>query len=284
MDELIDLPDILLHRIVKLALLEDLGQRGDITSNALIKSDIKVQLNIVTRDSGVICGLRLVYLAFKLMDKNVEIDFFVNDGDKVEPQTIIGKIFGNARALLTAERTALNFLTLLSGISTQTRKFVDTIINYPTKITCTRKTIPNFRILQKYAVRCGGALNHRMNLSDAILIKDNHIAIAGDISQSIIKAKKVAGHSTSIEIEVDNLEQLSEALIEEIDLVLLDNMDLTMLKKAVSMCNGKAKTEASGGINLQNVKDVAQTGVDFIAVGALTHSFKSLDIGLDYFL
>lgn len=282
MDKFIPLPDIVLHPIVKSALLEDLGDRGDITSIALIGNDTTAKLDIVIRQSGVICGLQLAYLAFKLIDSNIKINFFVKDGDKVNAQTIIAKVEGKAQSLLTAERVALNFLTSLSGIATQTRNIVDIVSNFSVQITCTRKTIPNFRSLQKYAVRCGGAINHRMNLSDAILIKDNHIAIVGSVSKAIKRAKMFAGHCVPIEVEVDNLEQLNEALIEGIDLVLLDNMNLAMLKKAVSICFGKAKTEASGGMNLQNIKEVAQTGVDFISVGALTHSFKALDIGLDY--
>lgn len=283
MNQLLPLPDIILQPIVEAALLEDLNYKGDITSNALIDFDIIAKLNIVTREVGIISGLQLVYLTFKLLDKNIKIDFFVKDGDKVDNQTIIATVYGRAQALLAAERTALNFLTILSGIATQTRHVVDAIVGYPTQITCTRKTIPNIRSIQKYAVRCGGALNHRINLSDAILIKDNHIAILGSVSESIRRAKKIVGHSTTIEIEVDNLQQLEEALTEGVNLVLLDNMDLSMLKQAVLMCKKKAKTEASGGITLSTVVNIAKTGVDFIAIGALTHSFKSLDIGLDYF-
>ncbi|MBN3859335.1 MAG: carboxylating nicotinate-nucleotide diphosphorylase [Neisseriaceae bacterium] len=282
MEELMPLPRVILQPMVENALLEDLGERGDITSLALIDSDVLTELNIIAREAGVICGLELMYLAFKLIDKNIEINYLVNDGDRVEAKTIIATVSGRAQALLTAERTALNFLTLLSGIATQTRSIVDEIQDFPAQITCTRKTIPNLRAIQKYAVRCGGAINHRMNLSDAILIKDNHIAIVGGISEAIRRAKLIAGHNIPIEVEIDNLNQLEKALFEGIQLVLLDNMDYPTMKQAVKMCQGKARTEASGGITLKTVKDVARTGVDFIAIGALTHSFKSLDIGLDY--
>ena len=200
----------------------------------------------------------------------------------VEAGAVLATVHGNARNLLTAERTALNFMTHLSGIATDTKKVVDSVAAYPAQITCTRKTIPGLRIVQKYAVRCGGGRNHRLGLDDAILIKDNHIAIAGDIKTAIEQAQEFAGHLIPIEVEVDTLAQLEQALDAGVSLVLLDNMSPEILSQAVAMCKGRAKTEASGGITPKTVQAVAETGVDFIAMGYLTHSTTALDIGLDF--
>ena len=276
------LDEVLLTPIVEAALREDLGRRGDVTSQATIPAKMQAKLQIKARQAGVICGMDLARLAFRLIDTNIEFVAKVHDGERVAANTVLAIVSGNARHLLTAERTALNFMTHLSGIATATRQIVDSVAEYPAQITCTRKTIPGLRIVQKYAVRCGGGRNHRLGLDDAILIKDNHIAIAGDISTAIKQAQAFAGHLIPIEVEVDTLEQLEQALAVGVNIVLLDNMAPDVLTRAVAMCHGKAKTEASGGITPETVKAVAETGVDFIAMGYLTHSTTALDIGLDF--
>ena len=276
------LDDVLLKPLVEDALAEDLGRRGDVTSQATIPADMQAQLQIKARQSGVICGMDLARLSFALVDANIEFVAQVQDGETVAAGAVLATVKGNARHLLTAERTALNFMTHLSGIATATRQIVDSVAQYPAQITCTRKTIPGLRIVQKYAVRCGGGRNHRLGLDDAILIKDNHIAIAGDIKTAIEQAQHFAGHLIPIEVEVDTLEQLEQALEAGVSLVLLDNMSPETLSQAVAMCKGRAKTEASGGITPETVQAAASTGVDFIAMGYLTHSTTALDIGLDF--
>lgn len=276
------LANLVIKPWVEAALVEDLGRRGDVTSQATIPADKQAKLDIRARQSGVICGMDLARLAFELVDDEIEFCATITDGDWVDAGSILAQVSGNARNLLTAERTALNFLTHLSGIATATRQIVDSVAEFPAQITCTRKTIPGLRVLQKYAVRCGGGRNHRLGLDDAILIKDNHIAISGNITTAIAQAKALAGHLIPIEVEVDNLEQLEEALDAGVNLVLLDNMSPSMLTKAVAMCQGRAQTEASGGITPGSVFAVAKTGVDFIAMGYLTHSTTALDIGLDF--
>lgn len=276
------LDEVLLKPVVISALTEDLGRRGDVTSQATIPATMQAQLQIKARQAGVICGMDLARLAFSMVDAQIEFEAQVVDGESVSADTVLATVSGNARHLLTAERTALNFLTHLSGIATATRDIVDSVADYPAQITCTRKTIPGLRVVQKYAVRCGGGRNHRLGLDDAILIKDNHIAIAGDITAAIKQAQDFAGHLIPIEVEVDNLDQLALALETGVDLVLLDNMSPEILVQAVAMCQGRAKTEASGGITPASVQAVAKTGVDFIAMGYLTHSTTALDIGLDF--
>ena len=276
------LDEVLLKPLVEAALTEDLGRRGDVTSQATIPADMQAQLQIKARQAGVICGMDLARLSFALVDAQIEFAAQVVDGETVAAGTVLAIVGGNARHLLTAERTALNFMTHLSGIATATRQIVDSVAEYPAQITCTRKTIPGLRTVQKYAVRCGGGRNHRLGLDDAILIKDNHIAIAGDIKTAIQQAQDFAGHLIPIEVEVDTLVQLEQALEAGVSLVLLDNMSPETLSKAVTMCKGRAKTEASGGITPETVQAVAETGVDFIAMGYLTHSTTALDIGLDF--
>lgn len=276
------LDQVLLKPLVEVALAEDLGRRGDVTSQATIPAEVQAQLQIRARQTGVICGIDLARLAFELIDAQIEFVAQVADGQSVEAGSVLATVRGNARHLLTAERTALNFMTHLSGIATATRQIVDSVAEYPAQITCTRKTIPGLRTVQKYAVRCGGGRNHRLGLDDAILIKDNHIAIAGDITTAIQQAQDFAGHLMPIEVEVDTLAQLELALDAGANLVLLDNMAPKLLRQAVIMCQGRAKTEASGGITPESVRAVAETGVDFIAMGYLTHSTTALDIGLDF--
>ncbi len=277
-----ELNEVLLKPLVKAALIEDLGRRGDVTSQATIPTAMQAQLQIKSRQAGVVCGMDLARLSFAVIDAQIEFVAQVVDGERVSAGAVLAIVRGNARHLLTAERTALNFMTHLSGIATATRQIVDSVAEYPAQITCTRKTIPGLRIVQKYAVRCGGGRNHRLGLDDAILIKDNHIAIAGDITTAIKQAQAFAGHLIPIEVEVDNLEQLALALDAGVSLVLLDNMSPAILAQAVVMCTGRAKTEASGGITPETVQAVAKTGVDFIAMGYLTHSTTALDIGLDF--
>ncbi|MGX8220482.1 carboxylating nicotinate-nucleotide diphosphorylase [Psychrobacter celer] len=276
------LNEVLLRPLVEAALTEDLGRRGDVTSQATIPADMQAQLQLKARQAGVICGMDLARLAFGMVDTQIGFDAQIADGERVEAGTVLATVRGNARHLLTAERTALNFMTHLSGIATATRQIVDSVAAYPAQITCTRKTIPGLRTVQKYAVRCGGGRNHRLGLDDAILIKDNHIAIAGDIATAIKQAQDFAGHLIPIEVEVDTLAQLAQALDAGASLVLLDNMTPDVLAQAVAMCQGRAKTEASGGITPETVQAVAQAGVDFIAMGYLTHSTTALDIGLDF--
>ncbi|WP_296403864.1 carboxylating nicotinate-nucleotide diphosphorylase [Psychrobacter sp.] len=280
------LNDVLLIPLINNALNEDLGRRGDVTSQATIPAVKQASLTLTVRDDGVVCGLDLARLAFEQVDSSIEFTAHTHDGAWVTKGEILATISGNARNLLTAERTALNFMTHLSGIATATRKVVDLVADYPTQITCTRKTIPGLRSIQKYAVRCGGGRNHRLGLDDAILIKDNHIAIAGNITKAIAQAKQLAGHLIPIEIEVDTLQQLQQAIDAGAELVLLDNMDPETLREAVAMCkyqqNANIKTEASGGITPDDVVTVAKTGVDFIAMGYLTHSTTALDIGMDF--
>lgn len=277
------LPDVILQPLVEAALREDLGRRGDVTSAAVISTQKEAQLHIVARESGVLCGIDLARMTFQTMSPHLKFSAHLEDGALLKPNTVIASIQGNAHAILSAERTALNFLTHLSGISTTTHQIQNSISHTTTRLTCTRKTIPGLRDIQKYAVRTGGARNHRMGLDDAILIKDNHIALSdGDIISTIRKAKAYAGHLIPVEVEVDTLEQLELVLHEGVSLVLLDNMNPEMLKEAVAKCKGKAATEASGGITPQKALAVAETGVDFMALGYLTHSARYLDIGLDF--
>ena len=275
------LPHLLFEKSVKEALLEDLGRAGDITSEAIFNKNIKIEAALVTRKCGVLCGTATALTAFKLIDPEIKFDNKLKDTALVNSGDIIARINGSATSILAAERVALNFLGHLSGISTLTANYVSQISHTHTKICDTRKTTPNLRALEKYAVSCGGGVNHRFGLDDAILIKDNHIAVAGGVAAALRAAKQKIGHLVKIEIEVDTLDQLHEALSEGVDVVLLDNMSLPQLAEAVRMINKQALSEASGGISLDTVAAVAETGVDLISVGALTHSAPVLDVGLD---
>ncbi|UOO88768.1 carboxylating nicotinate-nucleotide diphosphorylase [Vitreoscilla massiliensis] len=277
------LPQPLILPMVQAALLEDLGRRADVTSEAVIAAAQTCQLHIVAREQGVLCGIDLARLSFEAMGVGLAFETKVNDGDVLQRGDIIATVQGNARAILSAERTALNFLTHLSGIATTTQQIQASIAYTQAQVTCTRKTMPGLRVLQKFAVRVGGGRNHRLGLDDAILIKDNHIALAGgDLSAVIQQAKAYAGHLIPIEIEVDNLRQLEKVLQEGVSLVLLDNMSVEDLRTAVDMCQGQCQTEASGGLNPDTAVIVAETGVDFLAMGYVTHSARYLDIGMDY--
>ena len=288
---LFPLPDTLLRPMVEQALNEDLGMRGDITSNAIITSDKTAKFSLVSREDGVIAGMDLARLAFTIKDPLVNFQAEIHDGQTVSAGQTLATVEGNARALLAAERTALNYLTHLSGIATATARAVAEVAEvaeYGTDIVCSRKTIPLLRVLQKYAVRAGGGKNHRMGLYDAVLIKDNHLAYCDDIAQAVRQAKQAVGPSTCVEIEVDTLAQLDEAIAAGAERILLDNMDDETLKEAANRCHTQTAhphtiyCEASGGIGFDRLKRVAQTGVDGIALGYLTHSSRSLDIGLDF--
>lgn len=275
------LPDLILDPIVRLALTEDLGRAGDLTTDATIAPGTQMRAEIRARKTGILAGMDAAAYALKLVDPAVELDVHINDGGKLAPGAAIAALSGPARSILTAERTMLNFLGRLSGIATLTGEFVEKVSGTDATIVCTRKTTPGHRAVEKRAVRCGGGTSHRYGLDDAILIKDNHIAACGSISEALKRAHAYAGHLRMIEIEVDTLEQLEEALPHKPHAVLLDNMDTGTLKKAVAMINGTCKAEASGGVNLETVAGIAATGVDYISVGALTHSASNLDVGLD---
>ena len=276
------LSPLLIEDIVRTALKEDLGHGHDVTCESVIPHNMLAKANIVARQAGVLAGLVPALSAFTFMDPDFDFDIQKHDGDTLGRGDIIASIEGPARALLSAERTALNFLTHLSGIASLTAEYVALTEGTHAHITCTRKTLPGLRALQKYAVSVGGGMNHRHGLDDAILIKDNHIAIAGGITQALEYAKANAGHMVKIEIEVDTLDQLDEVMrTGYADVVMLDNFSLDDLKTAIEKIDGKLLTEASGGVNLDTVKEIAETGVDYISVGALTHSAPALDIALD---
>ncbi|WP_095204535.1 carboxylating nicotinate-nucleotide diphosphorylase [Mesorhizobium carmichaelinearum] len=281
MTSLAPLPQIIMEPIVRSALLEDLGRAGDITSDAIIPADCKATFALNARQAGVVAGLDLVMFAFLLVDPGISIQLRCPEGGKVSSGETIANVSGPARSLLAAERTALNFLSRLSGIATATAALVDAVRGHNTKIVCTRKTTPGLRVLEKYAVRAGGGANHRFGLDDAVLIKDNHIAIAGDIRTAIERARGAIGHMVKIEVEVDTLEQLEMALQVGVDAVLLDNMSVEELAQAVALVGGRAITEASGRVTLASAAAIATTGVDLISVGWLTHSAPILDIGMD---
>ncbi len=275
------LPRVLLEPLVRAALLEDLGRAGDITTDALVPPHTCAAAAFVARQPGVVAGLDLAALAFHLVDPDVTLTPERQDGDALQPGDVIARLDGPARGILTGERVALNFMGHLSGIATATAQVAAAIAHTSARITCTRKTTPNLRAVEKYAVRCGGGRNHRFGLDDAILIKDNHIAIAGGIAPALSRARAYAGHLVKIEIEVDTLAQLAEVLEIGADAVLLDNMTPDQLREAVRMVSGRAITEASGGIDLERAPAVAETGVDLLSAGWLTHSARVLDIGLD---
>ena len=276
-----ELPGLMIEDQVRAALLEDLGRAGDITSNATIGPEKQARAEMNSREAGVIAGLPLAEAAFRLIDPAIQFEALVSDGARVEPGTMIARISGPARGLLSAERVALNYLMHLSGIATHTARFADLIAHTKAKVTCTRKTIPGLRAVEKYAVRCGGGSSHRYGLDDAILIKDNHIAVAGGITAALKAAKAFAGHLVRIEIEVDTLAQFAEVLEQGADVCLLDNMGPDMLRQAVAMNNGRITLEASGNVNLDTILAIAETGVDYISTSKITMAAPTLDIGLD---
>ncbi len=272
---------IVVEPIVRAALLEDIARGSDLTTDAIVPADLRARARIAAREAGIVCGMSFAALAFELLDPRAEVERVVADGQRVAAGGTIANVHCNARALLTAERTSLTLLGRLSGIATATRALVDAIAGTRAKIADTRKTTPGLRALEKYAVRCGGGTNHRFGLDDAVLVKDNHLALAGSIRAAVAAVRAHAGHMVKVEVEVDTLEQLREALDEPIDAVLLDNLSPEMLTQAVRIVDGRVLAEASGGITARTILEVACSGVDIISVGALTHSAAALDVGLD---
>lgn len=275
------LPQLLVDEAVKSALLEDWGRAGDITSQATLPEAASARAVIAARKPGVVSGLSCAESAFRQTNPALEFEPVARDGDRMSSGDVVARIEGPARSLLAAERVALNFLGHLSGIATATSRFADVIAHTKADIVCTRKTTPGLRAFEKYAVRCGGGSNHRFGLDDAILIKDNHVAVAGGVIPAIEAARSFAGHLVKIEVEVDTLEQLREALTAAPDVVMLDNMSPDLLRQAVGIADGRVLLEASGGIELDTVKAVAEAGVDLISSGWITHSAPVLDLGLD---
>jgi nicotinate-nucleotide pyrophosphorylase (carboxylating) len=278
----VSLPPLIVEETVRRALLEDLGVGLDVTTGALVPDTKTGKAVMRARRPGVLAGLPCAVAAFRLLDAGIAVSVHKADGDRLEEGEDILTVIGLAAAILAAERTALNFVTLLSGVATETRRYVEAVQGTRANIVCTRKTLPGLRALQKYAVRMGGGRNHRFGLGDGILIKDNHIALAGGIAEAIALARNSAGHMVKIEVEVDTLAQLREVIdTGGIDSVLLDNMTPDQMREAVTIVAGRMATEASGTVRLDTVRAIAETGVDLISVGALTHSVTALDIGLD---
>ncbi len=271
----------MIEPVVRAALLEDLGRAGDITTDALIPDGQMAEAVIASRKPGAISGVTVAAMAFRLLAPDMQCEIVRPDGSRVAPGDVVMRIAGSGRALLSAERTALNFLCRLSGIATATAELVEAAKGTRARITCTRKTTPGLRFLEKAAVRAGGGANHRFGLDDAVLIKDNHVALAGGVAVAVRRVRERVGHLVKIEIEVDTLDQLREAMTAAPDAVLLDNMPPDVLREAVGIVDGRAVTEASGGITLESVPAIAAAGVDLISAGWLTHSAKSLDLGLD---
>jgi nicotinate-nucleotide pyrophosphorylase (carboxylating) len=275
------LPDLLIEPVVRAALAEDLGRAGDLTSQACIDPDARLEASFGVRQGGVIAGLACARLAVLALDPAARFEARLRDGDRVQPGAVAAVVSANARALLSAERTALNLMGRLSGVATLTRTYVDAVAGTGALIVDTRKTTPGLRHLEKYAVRCGGGVNHRFGLDDAILIKDNHVAACGGVGEALRRARAAAGHLTKIEVEVDSLDQLREALPHRPDVIMLDNFTPDQIRQAVAITAGQVILEASGGVNLQTVRGIAEAGPQVISVGALTHSAPVLDIGLD---
>ncbi|MBR0650106.1 carboxylating nicotinate-nucleotide diphosphorylase [Roseomonas terrae] len=275
------LPQVMLEPLVRAALLEDLGRAGDVTTDAIVTATETARVGLIAREAGVVAGLDLALMAFRLIEPRIEVTVERPDGSRLASGDVIATLAGPGRGLLTAERTALNFLCHLSGVATATASVVDAVRGTKASICCTRKTLPGLRAVQKYAVRVGGGSNHRFGLDDAVLIKDNHVAIAGGIRAAVERIRSRAGHMVKVELEVDTLAQLEEALTLDVDAVLLDNMAPPLLHEAVAMVGGRILTEASGRITPQTAPDVAASGVDLISIGWLTHSAKVMDIALD---
>ena len=273
--------DLVAAPLVRAALLEDIGRGGDLTTDAIVKPERFARARIVARRGGILAGLSFAEFAFRLLDERIEIVRRVEEGERFEAGAIVAQIEGRARAILTAERTALNLLSRLCGVATATRTLVDLVLGTSTAIADTRKTMPGLRALERYAVSRGGGVNHRFGLDDGVLIKDNHLALAGSIRAAVAAARARVGHMVKIEVEVDTLEQLREVMAEPIDAVLLDNMTPAQLADAVAIVARRVITEASGGVTRENVVEIAASGVDIISVGWLTHSAPALDLSLE---
>lgn len=266
--------------VIDYSLKEDIGN-GDITTNSLIPIDLQTKATMVAKSTGVIAGLALAEYVFRTLSADITWKAFVNDGDKVSKGDILLEISGSYRALLTGERVALNFLQRMSGIATMTANYVDTLKDYKTKILDTRKTVPGLRLLDKYAVKMGGGTNHRIGLYDMVLIKDNHIKIAGGITNAVTQIKKNLPGGIKIEVETTTIEEVKEALATGVDIIMLDNMSNNTMADSVKIINGRVKVEASGNMTMERLKEVAATGVDFISIGALTHSVSAFDISMN---
>jgi len=275
------LPDILIEPVIRAALVEDLGRAGDVTARACIPEGARMRAVFAARKPGVLAGIDCVRLAVLAMDPGASIDLKLRDGDAFGAGAVLAEVEADARAFLAAERTALNLLGRLCGIATLTRAYVEVVAGTRARIADTRKTTPGLRALEKHAVLCGGGVNHRFGLDDAILIKDNHVAVCGGVGEAVHRARAAVGHLMKVEVEVDGLDQLDEALTAGPDVIMLDNFTLPMLREAVARTAGRITLEASGGVNLETVRAIAETGVDVISVGALTHSAPALDVGLD---
>jgi nicotinate-nucleotide pyrophosphorylase (carboxylating) len=267
-----------LERLAYAALAEDVGE-GDVTTEAIVDADVPGNAEIVVREPGVVCGLAMVEAVFRALDPDIQVDALVDEGDLVESGTSAARITGPLRAILTGERTALNYLGRLSGIATLTRRYVDALAGTDVAVLDTRKTTPGLRVLEKHAVAVGGGRNHRLGLDDGVLIKDNHLRAAGSVREAVERAR--AATHLPVEVECDTIEQVSEALAAGADAILLDNMTPDRLRAAVALARGRARLEASGGVTLDNIREIAETGVDEISVGALTHSARSLDVSLE---
>jgi nicotinate-nucleotide pyrophosphorylase (carboxylating) len=272
---------VLYDKAVRRALSEDLGSAGDITTDAIVSLEDTANARIIARAPSRIAGIDVASCAFHSLDPGLEFEVRIQDGADAEHGDTVAEIRGTARSILSAERTALNFLARLSGVATITRDVIAALQPYPTRVVCTRKTTPGLRALEKYAVRAGGGSNHRFGLDDAVLIKDNHIAVAGGVEEAVRRVRRRIGHLVKIEVEVDTLEQLEIALKEQVDAVLLDNMTVEMLDEAVRITNRKAITEASGGIRPDTARAVAATGVDLLSIGWITHSAPAIDLSLE---
>lgn len=276
------LPDLIIEPVVRAALAEDLGRAGDVTARACVPEGARLTAVFAARREGRVAGLACARLAVLALDPAARFEPRLADGDDATAGAVLAEVEADARALLSAERTALNLLGRLSGVATATRAYVRAVEGTGARIADTRKTTPGLRALEKHAVLCGGGLNHRFGLDDAILIKDNHIAVCGgDVAEAVRRARAFAGHLMKVEVEVDGLDQLEAALAEGPDVVMLDNFSLADLRRAVALTAGRAVLEASGGVSLETVRAIAETGVDVISVGALTHSAPALDVGLD---
>lgn len=275
------LPRLLTEPLVRAALLEDLGLAGDLTSEAVVPDTEQHAFVITAREPGMLAGLDLARLAFTLVDDRVSVTSYLEDGSRVEPGSVVARVEGPARSLLTAERVALNFLGHLSGVATATATLADAVAHTRTRVCCTRKTTPGLRSVEKHAVRAGGGVNHRFGLDDAVLVKDNHIAVAGSVTEAVRRVRDRVGHLVAIEVEVDGLDQLEELLRDPVDAVLLDNMSPGTTAEAVRMVDGRMTTEASGRVTAQTAPALAEAGVDLVSAGWITHSAPVLDLGLD---
>lgn len=276
------LSPFIIEPLVRMALAEDLGRAGDITSDSTVPESARACVVIAAREEGRIAGLDIAEAAFRMVDASLKITRLIREGADVKKGDEVMKVEGRARSILTAERVALNFMGHMSGVATLTLKMVRAVGNHKAKIAATRKTLPGLRAVQKYAVMVGGGIPHRYGLDDAVLIKDNHIAMSGGVRNAIRNAKAHIGHTVKIEVEVDTLEQLADVLDEGVDIVMLDNMTGEQMKQAVAMVGGRAVVEASGGVTLARIPEIAATGVDLISSGAITHSAPNFDVGLDY--